>query len=128
MVGRLSKGKDDSSMTNNFLKGSALGALAAALGLTALPASAAPAVDFDAPMTAIDVGTANDDAKLAQDRDQYQRSRGERGERRQVFRQQRSSAPDAAVAPPRAQRAQESLPRLGVGQRRVRAPHLRTAR
>ena len=95
-------------MTNNFLKGSALGALAAALGLTALPASAAPAVDFDAPMTAIDVGTANDDAKLAQDRDQYQRSRGEPGERRQVFRQQRSSAPDAAVAPPRAQRAQET--------------------
>ena len=82
-------------MTNFLLKGSALGALAAALGLTALPASAAPAVDFDAPMTAIDVGTANDDAKLAQDRDQYQRSRGERGERRQVFRQQRSSAPNA---------------------------------
>lgn len=108
MVGRLSKGKDDSSMTNNFLKGSALGALAAALGLTALPASAAPAVDFDASMVAIDVGAASDDANLVQDRDRYQRGRGERGERRQVLRQQRSTAPDAAVAPTRAQRAQDT--------------------
>ena len=66
-------------MTNNFLKGSALGALAAALGLTALPAAAAPTVDFDAPMTAIDVGTGNDDAKLAQDRTLVMPLLGQRG-------------------------------------------------
>ena len=93
-------------MTNILLKGSALGALAAALGFSATPASAAPAVDFDAPMVAIDTGLSAQSAELAQDRDQYRRGRSERGERRQVLRER--SAPDAAVAPARAQRAQEA--------------------
>ena len=106
MVGRLSTGKDESSMTYIFYRNSALGALAAALGLSAMPASAAATVDFDAPMTAIDVGTSVQGAQLAQDRDQYRRGRSERGERRQVIRER--SAPDAAVAPPRARRAQEA--------------------
>ena len=94
-------------MTNILLKGSALGALAVALGFSAIPASAAPAVDFDAPMVAIDTGVSAQAAELAQDRDQYRRGRSERSERRQVLRE-RAAAPDAAVAPARAQRAQEA--------------------
>ena len=56
-------------MTNILMKGSALGALAAALGLSASPAAAAPAVDFAAPMVAIDTGLSAQSAELAQDRE-----------------------------------------------------------
>jgi len=106
-------------MTNILLKGSALGALAVALGFSAIPASAAPAVDFDAPMVAIDTGVSAQAAELAQDRDQYRRGRSERSERRQVLRE-RAAAPDAAVAPARAQRAQEA--RRAETQQRAQRP------